>query len=71
MNGAPKIVGFIDSSTKREGLPKVGSEQKCDRKDCPGPEGFERGFGLAGGGYGVYSFCETCGRVVAKTLVED
>ena|ERR1700689_664359 len=27
----------------------------------------EVGFGLAGGGYGPYSFCPDCGTVVSKT----
>lgn len=27
----------------------------------------EMGFGLAGGGYGPYSYCPTCGRVIHKT----
>ena len=67
----PKDWVHITSATKREGLPDVGNEQKCDRVDCPGPNGFESGFGLAGGGYGVYRFCDVCERVVSKTLVEE
>ena len=39
---------------------------KCSRSDCPGPE-FEMGYGLAGGGIGVYEFCDVCERIVSKT----
>lgn len=71
MSEAPKYRMHITSATKREGLPDVGNEQKCERKDCPGPDGFESGFGLAAGGYGIYRYCDLCERVVSKTLVEE
>lgn len=29
------------------------------------------GFGLAGGGYGAYTFCEDCGQVIDKVCEED
>lgn len=70
-DSTPKDYVHITSATKREGLPEVGQEQKCDRKECPGPDGFKNGFGLAAGGYGIYRFCEICKRVVSKTLVEE
>lgn len=31
----------------------------------------EIGVGLAGGGYGVYTCCSQCGRVLSKTQEED
>ena len=31
----------------------------------------EAGFGLAGGGYGVYMYCPKCEKIITKTQVED
>jgi hypothetical protein len=31
----------------------------------------EDGFGMAGGGFGVYGFCPKCERVIWKCQVED
>ncbi len=54
---------FIDSS-KREG-PDI---DKCP--DHPDAEQ-EMGYGLAGGGMGVYTYCSICGRVLTKTMDQD
>lgn len=61
----------IDPSDKRDGLPDCGDGKSCERKDCPGPRGWQSGFGLAGGGYGVYSYCDICERIVEKTVTPD
>lgn len=29
------------------------------------------GFGLGGGGFGVYTYCPTCGYVLTKTEIEE
>jgi len=60
----------IDLAEKREGLPECGDAETCGKPGCPAPR-FEMGFGLAGGGYGVYEFCDVCGEVVSKTDVRD
>jgi len=36
---------------------------------CKGP--LQLGFGLAGGGFGPYGFCEACERIVWKCVSED
>ena len=39
---------------------------------CPKCQGeLEAGFGLVGGGYGVYMYCSRCGEIVSKTQVDD
>lgn len=38
----------------------------CERNDCPGPDGLESGYGLTGGGIGLYKFCPLCGAIVSK-----
>lgn len=40
---------------------------------CPDHPGLEPalGFGLAGGGYGVYTYCSECGKMLSKTQVEE
>lgn len=46
------------------------SEVEGDR--CPNCGGAcEQGFGLAGGGFGPYLYCDNCGRVVAKYDIPD
>lgn len=52
----------IDSS---EVDPKIA---KRDGK-CPehGTQDIQCGFGLAGGGYGVYNYCGICGCIVDKS----
>ena len=39
---------------------------------CPDHPGLipEIGYGLAGGGMGVYSYCGECGRVISKTQTD-
>lgn len=51
---------------KREDIVGMGEGVKCNRPDCPGPEKWEVSFGMAGGGYGVYHYCNTCGEVKEK-----
>lgn len=63
---ADKIDIHIDASEKRAELPDAGLDS-CPH--CSGP--LEDGFGLAGGGFGIYQFCAACGRIVSKTLVEE
>lgn len=65
-----KISIHIDAAKKRSDLPDVGgTDGKCPT--CGGE--LEIGFGLAGGGYGVYEYCdnETCAKVVTKTDEDD
>lgn len=42
------------------------------RSSCPRHPGVEPevGFGLAGGGYGAYTYCPTCGQILDKTQEE-
>jgi hypothetical protein len=57
----------IDSAEQHPAVPDHTPEA-CPK--CGGQE-FEGGFGLAGGGYGVYEYCVGCGTIVSKTQVED
>ena len=68
---AEKITIHVDAAEKRADLPDCGSTDGA----CPhcGAR-LETGFGLAGGGYGVYEYCpnETCsGEIIGKTTFED
>lgn len=56
----------IDSSEIRKDILDYQVE------DCPtcGTK-VEDGFGLAGGGFGVYGYCSKCKRVVWKCSVEE
>lgn len=52
----------IDSSKQDSSIPEVGPDQ------CPKCKVlYEVGFGMAGGGYGAYTFCPQCGDMLSKT----
>ena len=62
----PELSIHIDALAKRDDLPDCGAtDGKCP--NCGDP--LQMGFGLAGGGYGVYEYCgnEDCQRVITKT----
>lgn len=58
----------IDAANKRADLPEFDQEGRC--KEHPNAE-VETGFGLAGGGFGVYSFCAECGTILSKSEVDE
>lgn len=62
-----KITVLIDSATQLEGIPPLDSNIKCLEHPNTEPE---IGFGLAGGGYGVYTLCIVCGRILSKDQEE-
>lgn len=57
----------IDFNEVRKDMIGVDAEGHCAK--CHGE--LEQGFGFAGGGYGVYSYCPKCEEVVEKTEVGD
>ena len=60
-----KPIIHIDSNEQRPDLPTT-----CPDK-CPecGTEA-EHGFGMAGGGFGVYTFCPKCEKLLGKVQVD-
>lgn len=55
-----------DLSEQRKDIPEAGPTH------CPECKvEAESGFGLAGGGFGVYTFCPSCGKMLSKTQVEE
>lgn len=66
MSEPDQIIGHIASAEVRDGIldhqvelcPKCGSQ-------------LIEGWGLAGGGMGVYGYCDPCGRVVWKCVVKE
>lgn len=61
----------ISTADKRDGIPAIGEGRPCNQQGCPGPDGWESGFGLAGGGYGPYTYCEKCGEITEKNCMPD
>jgi len=57
----------IDASKIREGLPPVDDNPAC--VDCGSK--LHYGIGLAGGGFGMYAFCEKCNEIKQKTEMEE
>jgi hypothetical protein len=59
--------GDVDIFASTRGQPMSESEPQHTR--CPAhPDVLpEMGFGLAGGGYGPYSYCPVCSRIIHKT----
>jgi hypothetical protein len=60
-------VGHISFAEKRKGIPEFDRKAPCPT--CGGKT--EEGFGLAGGGYGVYTFCSPCDAITTKSLAPD
>lgn len=58
-----QIQVHIDAAKPRDGLPEFSQGDYCPA--CGGET--EVGFGLAGGGYGVYTYCSACGIVTSKS----
>jgi hypothetical protein len=68
MSEEKKITIHIDSS---EQDPKIPDRTPAACPNCSaGPEKWEMGFGLAGGGYGPYQYCGSCGTMLSKTQEE-
>lgn len=61
-----KIHVHIDAAEQRADIPEIGPD-KCPKCNVEA----ESGFGLAGGGYGVYTYCPQCGAMLSKTQVHE
>ena len=66
MTDEPKLTVHIDSSEKAIHLPEYNQDLPCPT--CGKPA--ETGFGLAGGGYGIYSYCPEHGTLTKSTTEE-
>lgn len=58
----------IDSSEKRPDIPDLDQAIRC--ADHPDLEP-EMSFGLAGGGFGMYTYCPACGRILSKDVESE
>ena len=56
----------IDPADQDPDVPAPEDRQPCQRPDCPGEKGWDVCYGMAGGGMGMYTFCNTCERVIDK-----
>jgi hypothetical protein len=56
----------LDFATQDPALPEIAPDV-CPK--CMVPS--EVGFGLAGGGYGAYTYCPKCGDLLSKTQDEQ
>jgi len=57
----------IARADKEEGIPEYSTGHRCpNHPDLLA----ETGYGLAGGGMGVYTYCpdESCGKILSKSL---
>jgi hypothetical protein len=61
-----KIQFHLDSAEQDPDLPDACPDF-CPKCRVPA----EHGFGLAGGGYGAYSYCPKCGELLGKVQVHD
>lgn len=59
---------LIDSDKKRKELPDFDQSIRCPAHPTELPES---GFGLAGGGFGPYTVCGICARILSKTELPD
>lgn len=66
-NRAKRNYVHISWAEKRKGLPEFDQTGKCPK--CGGNT--ETGFGLAGGGFGVYTYCDPCGIITSKSVCDE
>lgn len=64
MSDEPKIIHI----SRRHKDPLIPDAMPDECPKCHVPP--EIGFGLAGGGMGVYSYCPNCGDMLSKTETE-
>ncbi len=62
-----KIHIHIDAAERAAHLPEYQQDLPCPT--CGTPP--ETGFGLAGGGFGIYSYCSKCGIILTKSETSD
>ncbi len=60
-----KVSVHIDPSKQDQSIPEIGPEN-CPKCNVP----YEVGFGMAGGGYGAYTYCPKCYAILSKTQDE-
>lgn len=58
-----EVFVHTDPMEKRENLPDFDQSLNCP--NCGGRT--SEGFGLAGGGYGIYTVCNDCCTIVSKS----
>lgn len=68
MTDAAKVGVHLDFTEKRSDLPDHDPGVRCSDHPSAPPED---GFGMAGGGFGIYTYCPECGRVLTKSEVES
>lgn len=57
---------FVDKTEQDKDLPDHCPDE-CP--DCKIPA--ESGFGMAGGGMGVYTYCPQCNKMLGKVQIDD
>jgi hypothetical protein len=58
---------LIDMTDKEPSLPEF--DLYCNHSCPQHPDAMIReGYGLAGGGFGPYTFCDECARILSKTV---
>ena len=60
----PEDFLHLSPSRKHESIPDFDTRIRCETHPLTEPE---QGFGMAGGGYGVYTFCPSCQRILSKS----
>lgn len=56
---------FVDLADKEDRIPEFNQDIKCPEHPDLDPE---TGYGMAGGGMGIYSFCGECDTILSKTI---
>jgi hypothetical protein len=62
-----KTIFHVDSAHKREELPEFDQIEPCPK--CGGET--ETGYGMAGGGMGIYAYCPKCEVITSKSTIDD
>jgi hypothetical protein len=67
MKMAEEVFIHVDMAEKRPELPEYDQDAPCPH--CGGKT--VTGFGLGGGGFGPYTYCEACEKIVSKSTYDE
>lgn len=56
----------IDLADQHPDVPEPKDRPPCDFPECDPRTHWQPGYGLAGGGMGLYTYCDLCERVIDK-----
>lgn len=61
----------IDLADQEPDVPHPKDRKPCENPDCNPSSDWDVGYGLAGGGMGIYTHCKRCEKIIDKVQDAD